>query len=139
MKTWSEQLAASVDAGAVLGRFNEWVEGAVEEEQVVYGVQLAAEEILTNLLKYAEPEGEELDMRMECGAGNGVYLRFEDNGKAFDPVKASEHVDTTRALEERETGGLGLHLVRQMADEMQYERVAGRNRLTLRFGGKEAK
>ena len=62
-----------------------------------------------------------------------MRLKFSiiDSGTPFDPT-AKEEVDTTLAAEERSIGGLGIHLVRQLMDSINYERVGGKNILTLR-------
>lgn len=139
MKRWAEEIGGDAEAGPILDRFNQWVEEEREVGEAAYGLQLAAEEILTNLLKYAGGGGNGLCIRMECGSGAGGewYLQFEDNGLAFNPVEASAAVKADAPLADREIGGLGLHLVRQMASGMEYERVSGWNHLVIRFRGKE--
>lgn len=139
MKVWAEEIGGDAEAGPILDRFNQWVEEERKVGEAAYGLQLAAEEILTNLLKYAGDGGNGLRIRMECGSGGDgeMYLKFEDNGLAFNPVEASAEVKADAPLADREIGGLGLHLVRQMATGMEYEREAGWNRLLLRFSGKE--
>ncbi len=63
---------------------------------------------------------------------NGVVaLCLEDDGLAFDPL-AAPMPDTDAALEDRPIGGLGIYLLREMMDELEYVQVEGRNRLTLR-------
>lgn len=57
-----------------------------------------------------------------------VAIIIEDPFDPFDPTQGSEH-DPTAPLEERSTRGMGMHLVQDMADEVSYERVEGRNRL----------
>ena len=60
-------------------------------------------------------------------------LKFviSDSGTPFDPTAKAE-VDTTLSAEERGIGGLGIHLIRQIMDTINYERVDGKNVLTLR-------
>ena len=59
-------------------------------------------------------------------------LRFTiiDTGTPFDPTKVKE-ADTTLSAEDRQIGGLGIHLVRQLMDEMRYSYTNGQNILTL--------
>jgi sigma-B regulation protein RsbU (phosphoserine phosphatase) len=56
---------------------------------------------------------------------------FTDNGQPFDPTTRYE-VDTSQPIEERPIGGLGIHLIRRYMDSINYERVDGKNILTLR-------
>ena len=64
---------------------------------------------------------------------NDERLKFviSDSGTPFDPTAKAE-VDTTLSAEERGIGGLGIHLIRQIMDTINYERVDGKNVLTLR-------
>ena len=85
---------------------------------------------LANKLRLA-PESRG-DVTIEAQA-NDMRLKFTiiDNGTPFDPTLTAD-VDTTLSAEERPIGGLGILLVRQMMDSINYERVDGRNVLTLR-------
>ncbi len=63
-------------------------------------------------------------------------MTIEDDGVAFDPLAiAPSSLDDD--IDQRAMGGLGIHLVRELMDEMRYVRVGSRNRLTLikRLGG----
>ena len=59
-----------------------------------------------------------------------LSLRFEDDGKPYDPTTAAEP-DITSSAEEREIGGLGIFIVRNMMDSMDYRYKDGHNVLTL--------
>ena len=61
-----------------------------------------------------------------------LVARIEDNGRQFDPTRAPPPAPA-RSLEEAKVGDVGIHLMRSFASDMDYERRAGRNRLTLRF------
>jgi sigma-B regulation protein RsbU (phosphoserine phosphatase) len=95
-------------------------------------INLAMEEAVVNVMKYAYPVGTLGDIDIEAQADD-VRLRFTitDSGKPFDPT-ARKEVDTTLSAEERPIGGLGIHLVRQIMDSMNYERLGDKNVLTLR-------
>ena len=95
-------------------------------------LNLAIEEAVVNVMNYAYPAGEEGDVDIEAMI-NDEYLVFviSDSGTPFDPTAKAE-VDTTLSAEERGIGGLGIHLIRQIMDTINYERVEGKNVLTLR-------
>jgi serine/threonine-protein kinase RsbW len=99
----------------------------------LYVANLTLEELGTNTLKYGyEDRGpHEILLRLEVQP-NSLLLLLEDDGHEFDPLKAPAPA-LDRPLEEREPGGLGLHLIRQMTEQMNYERRAGRNRVTARI------
>jgi anti-sigma regulatory factor (Ser/Thr protein kinase) len=59
-----------------------------------------------------------------------LIFTVSDNGIPFDPT-TKENADTTLSAEDREIGGLGIHLVRQLMDEIHYRREEDTNVLTL--------
>ena len=105
----------------------EWLEGLGIPDELNMPMNLALEEAVTNVMLYAYP-----------GGSGQVYVEFTppmtftitDSGVPFDPTK-KEEVDTTLSAEERPIGGLGIHLVKQIMDEVIYERTEDKNVLTL--------
>lgn len=97
-------------------------------------VNLALDELFTNIISYGFPQGGEHRIRFRLSAAPDVLtIVIEDDGVPFDPVACASAPPPPCALEERRVGGLGLHLVRKLVDEMTYRRsTAGRNVLTLR-------
>jgi anti-sigma regulatory factor (Ser/Thr protein kinase) len=93
---------------------------------------LALEEILVNVIRYGHPEGGEheiliwLSMEQDC-----VIAAVEDDGVPFNPLDAPEP-DLSSPIETRGIGGLGIHLVRNITDGLEYHRYEGRNRLVMR-------
>ena len=95
-------------------------------------INLALEEAVVNVMDYAYPAGTQGQVLIEAEADKErMKFVITDQGIPFDPT-AKEEVDTTLSLEERPTGGLGIHLVRQIMDSINYERVDNNNVLTLR-------
>ena len=96
------------------------------------GINLALEEAVVNVMSYAYQPGTTGNVNIEAIA-NETRLKFiiSDWGTPFDPT-AEKEVDTTLSAEERPIGGLGIHLVRQIMDSINYERIGGMNVLTLR-------
>jgi sigma-B regulation protein RsbU (phosphoserine phosphatase) len=96
------------------------------------GINLALEEAVVNVMSYAYQPGTMGNVNIEAIA-NETRLKFiiSDWGTPFDPT-AEKEVDTTLSAEERPIGGLGIHLVRQIMDSINYERIDGMNVLTLR-------
>jgi anti-sigma regulatory factor (Ser/Thr protein kinase) len=59
-----------------------------------------------------------------------VTLVFADDGKLYNPLEAEEP-DITAGVEERKIGGLGLFMVKKMAESVAYEYTAGKNQMTV--------
>ena len=95
-------------------------------------MNLAIEEAVVNVINYAYPAGSPGKVNVEATA-NDQKLKFviTDTGKPFDPTTRGE-VDTSLPVEERNIGGLGIHLIRKYMDSINYEREDGKNILTLR-------
>ena len=101
--------------------------------RAIYIAHLAIEEIATNILKYAYPDTahHKVLLRVQIDPG-ALLVVLEDDGRAFNPLDAPQP-DVNLPLEQRDPGGLGIHLVRKLAGKMDYLRCSGRNRLTVRI------
>ena len=95
-------------------------------------ILVAVEEAVVNVMKYAYPHGLPGDVTIEA-ASNDLRLKFTiiDSGMPFDPTVQTA-VDTTLSADERRIGGLGIHIMRQNMDSINYERIDNLNVLTLR-------
>ena len=112
----------------------EWVESIGVPQELNMQMNLALEEVVTNVMLYAYP-GQSGQVLVECGkwkveSGEKLIFTITDSGIPFDPTQ-KEEVDITLSAEERPIGGLGIHLVRQIMDEVKYERINNQNILTL--------
>ena len=94
------------------------------EEEVEYGLQLAAEELFTNMVKYGAEGAPEILVQLSGGALE-VQMVFKDQGAhPFDPTCIQPR-DFDKPAGERRPGGLGIHLVRSYMDEFRYEYCEG--------------
>ena len=100
---------------------------------VMYDVSLVIEELFTNIVSYGYKDARvhtiKIDIRVD---GREVEIQIEDDAIPFNPLEAPG-IDAEKPLEERQIGGLGLHLVREMVDKISYERVDGKNVLNVIF------
>ena len=126
-------LPNDIEKVPVLAEFvDEVCEIAGFDMSTTMGINLALEEAVVNVMSYAYQPGTTGNVNIEAIA-NETRLKFiiSDWGTPFDPT-AEKEVDTTLSAEERPIGGLGIHLVRQIMDSINYERIDGMNVLTLR-------
>jgi phosphoserine phosphatase RsbU/P len=99
---------------------------------VVHDLNLALEEILTNIISYGYTDSREHEIGVRVSMQPGeVKAEVEDDGQPFNPLDMPEP-DTAKSLEERTIGGLGIHLVRKLMDGLEYKRQADSNLLTLK-------
>mgnify|MGYP002526475617 FL=1 len=125
-------LPNDVQATTELGMFvDEVCENVGFDMSTTFKLNLAIEEAVVNVMSYAYPAGTKGDVDIDAEADD-EQLKFviSDSGTPFDPTQKGE-VDTTLSAEERGIGGLGIHLIRQIMDTINYERVDGKNVLTL--------
>jgi len=94
-------------------------------------VGLAIEELVTNCIKYGYDDGGEhfIDVALSV-ADHTLTMVVVDDGRPFDPLAAAPP-DLSLAIEDRPLGGLGIRMLRELADNVTYERRNGANRVTL--------
>ena len=98
---------------------------------LTFQVNLALEELWLNVVNHGHDGGfheVEIELTSEEGA---VTIEITDDGKPFDPLQDAPNPSVNAPLDDRPIGGLGVYLVREMMDEMEYKREDGKNRLTL--------
>ena len=115
----------------------EQIPAAVEEfaerdnwpPDLVFKLNLALEELSVNIVNYSGATGEiEISLASDDEA---VTIEIADNGRPFNPLAELDTPDISAPLGERPIGGLGVHLVRSMMDELSYSREDGMNRLAM--------
>jgi serine/threonine-protein kinase RsbW len=110
------------------------LEGFAEQQslppKVAHRLAVVCEELAANVAMHGAGEGGAtyVEIVVELVAGQ-LRLKIEDDGRPFDPL-AEAAPDTELAVEEREIGGLGIHFVRSMVQDITYRRVDTLNRLT---------
>ena len=93
---------------------------------------LLVEELFTNTVVHGHGADSEAPVRLECEVSPGrVALTYEDSGPAHDPFARVIAPDAEASVEERLVGGLGVLLVRAMAQHVEYRRAGDRNLISL--------
>ena len=112
-------------------RFNNFSEQVGLSKSIRRKLNLVFDELLNNVISYAYEDGEvrEIKLNFEL-AGNRLTVSIMDDGVPFNPFEMNAP-DTTVGLEERQVGGLGIHLVRSLMDRAIYQRHVDKNVVTL--------
>ena len=101
------------------------------DSNVLRQIELACEEAFVNIIQHAyQGLPEEIEIEVTLFPKSRVEITFKDHGPPFNPLAAKE-VDPLSALEEKDVGGLGIHLIRKLMDEVRYNRIQGLNVLIL--------
>ncbi|MCE2501271.1 MAG: ATP-binding protein [Dehalococcoidia bacterium] len=115
----------------------EQIPAAVEEfaerdnwpPDLVFKLNLVLEELGVNIVNYSGATGAiEISLASD---EETVTIEIADNGRPFNPLAELDTPDISAPLGERPVGGLGVHLVRSMMDELSYSREDGMNRLAM--------
>ncbi len=103
-------------------------------EAAVYKAHLVLEEVLTNIIKYAFEDAAEHEISVLLAVNDiDLLIRFVDDGREFDPLAVTPPV-MKESIQEITVGGLGVHLVRNSVDSMEYRREQAKNVLETRIG-----
>jgi len=98
----------------------------------LYVANLCVEELLVNSINHGYAAGVAPDVEVDVAASpQALVIEISDGAAPFDPTKDSANPDLEADLDDRPIGGLGVHLVKQMTDEMSYQRSNGRNQVRL--------
>ncbi len=127
--TLKNRLAEIARLGERLGEF-----AAVHQlaPSVLYDLNLALEEAVTNIIShgYSDHREHEILVRIRVESGE-VIAEVKDDAPAFNPLTAPD-ADVTAPLDERTAGGLGIHLMRKLMDEIEYQRLEDGNLLIMK-------
>ncbi len=108
----------------------EWIDSLHIPAELSMPINLALEEAVSNVMLYAYPGSAGRVLVEAEQSADRIVFTISDSGIPFDPTQQKE-ADITLSVEERAIGGLGIHLVRQIMDEVHYERKDNKNILTL--------
>jgi anti-sigma regulatory factor (Ser/Thr protein kinase) len=116
---------------SVINSFSEFTNQCDIPMALAMQVNLVFDELLNNIISYAYPDHDirEIEIHVEY-SNERLLISIKDDGLPFNPFEQAE-VDTTQSVEEREIGGLGIHLVKNVMDEVTYARSDDTNIVTL--------
>jgi len=101
-------------------------------DKSIFEMNLALDELFTNIISYGFQDHQEHIIKIKITVDDHYLLmRIEDDGIPFNPLE-SETPDLQCDLEKCQIGGLGIHLIKKMMDDVQYQRIAGKNVIFLK-------
>ena len=106
--------------GAIFSFLGENLAQLASDEATSYVINLATEELFTNMVKYSRESNNDIAISVQ-GDGRRVIVSLTDTDVEPFDVRTARQVDTEQQLGQRRVGGLGIHIVRQLVDDIQYE------------------
>ena len=101
-------------------------------DAALLAMNLALEELVTNTISYGYADGQPHLIAVTLHVdGPDLHLRVEDDARPFNPLDMAAP-DLDVPIADRQVGGLGIHLVRSMMDDVRYERAGSRNVVSMR-------
>jgi anti-sigma regulatory factor (Ser/Thr protein kinase) len=101
-------------------------------EHKVSEINVCLDELFTNIVLYGFDDGGEHKIRFSMSADDSMVIAtIEDDGLPFNPLK-KKAVKPPETVEDAKIGGLGIHITRELMDKVSYERIQGRNRITIK-------
>jgi len=113
-------------------RVNDFAEANNLSPKTLFALNLSLEEVITNVISYGFDDDKEHQILVHIySIGGEISVEIEDDGKPFNPLQVDEP-DLTIPLEERPIGGLGIHLIRNYMDDLEYKRDGYKNILRMK-------
>jgi anti-sigma regulatory factor (Ser/Thr protein kinase) len=102
------------------------------DKDVAFSMNLALEEIVTNIIQYGYHGHEEYDITIRFSLEkHNMRIQIKDSSPEFNPLELAEPIGLDKPLEERSIGGLGIYLVKKFTDNFSYRRMNSKNVITL--------
>jgi len=99
---------------------------------IINSLILSLDELLTNVISYGYNDKNTHSIEVSFFKENDyICVRIIDDAIEFNPLKRDE-VDIDKSIDEKQIGGLGIHLVKKLMDDIEYKRIDGKNILTLK-------
>ena len=123
--------AALSELAPAAARIRVYMDARGVDRTAIFALEMVIEEMATNAIKYAFHNNHNGEILIEASVtSTRAHLLIEDNGEAFDPTEAPDP-EVNRSLEDMPIGGLGIHLVRELTDSFDYQRVNDRNQVRV--------
>ncbi|MDD4171557.1 MAG: ATP-binding protein [Syntrophomonas sp.] len=100
--------------------------------KIIFGINLSLDELITNTINYGYKGDKEHRIGVQLTlTPEEIEVEISDDGLSFNPLDQPPP-DINQSIEDRPIGGLGIHLVRKMMDQVKYQRQGDKNILTMK-------
>jgi len=101
-------------------------------QKCLFEINLGLDELFTNIISYGFRDELEHQIKFSLAKDREtLVVQVEDDGIPFNPLNVAGP-QVSQDIDSISIGGLGIHLVKEMVDDMDYQRVAGKNKLILK-------
>lgn len=114
----------------VFGFISDFIKGNNVNETIAYAINFIVEELFTNFVKYNSQSNNDILINLQIDNSKFKLELTDYDVEEFD-INKTKDVDVDVPLEERDIGGLGIHIVKQMADEISYDYVNRNSKITI--------
>lgn len=130
LKTFSPEIDA---VHKIQGYVSDHLPADYQSPEKVFQIELIIEEVVINIVNYAFTDVKNGFITVGVGGKEKAFtVEIRDNGSRFNPLEIKAP-DLEAPLDQREPGGLGIFLVRQLSGQVTYSRLSGNNILRLVF------
>ena len=124
VNTQLEELTRVYNAVESFGKEQEWT------SELIFCANLVLEELGINVINHGYDEGNHEFEIIVVSNPESITIEIIDSGRPFDPLKDAPEPALNAEIEDRPIGGLGVHFVQKMMDELHYRRENGKNHFT---------
>jgi anti-sigma regulatory factor (Ser/Thr protein kinase) len=102
------------------------------QQKCIYEINIGLDELFTNIVSYGYEDDLEHKIKFSLEVqSNALTVQVEDDGIPFNPLRVEKH-ETASDIDSINIGGLGIHLIKKMMDNVDYQRSEGKNKVILR-------
>ncbi len=121
------------DITAFMGAFDDYQESVVMDQTVFFDLKICVDEVITNIFKHGYKESKEtpevvIDIYEKT---NQFFVEITDNADYFNLYSADCAPDLSTGLEDRKVGGLGIHLIKNLSDSLEYCPIENGNKIIV--------
>lgn len=120
------------ELGALCRRIERFAAAHALPKRILFDLNLVLEEVFSNIVRHGFRDDQDHSIKISvCYEHDAVIVQIVDEGIPFNPMEIKQP-DLRCPLEERRVGGLGIHMIKRIMDDIVYERKGRQNILTMK-------